>query len=107
MPVTRFLNRFPEAIVTANSRTALALDRAAADIETGAKERSRWDTGNMRGGWTSEKVNRFSRVVYNPVFYTIFHEYGTVNMSAQPMLGPAVDEVTPDFIRDVRRAWYG
>jgi HK97 gp10 family phage protein len=107
MPVTRLIDRFPEVMVTANSRTAAALDRAAADIESGAKMRSRVDTGNMRNGWATEKVNNFTRMVYNPVHYTEYNEYGTVNMNPQPMLKPAVEEVTPEFIAAVRRAWMG
>lgn len=102
----RLIDRFPELLALANSRTAGALDQAAADIESGAKERSRVDTGTMRGGWTSEKINNWTRMVYNPVYYTVFNEEGTIYMSAQPMLKPAVEEVTPQFIRDVREAWF-
>lgn len=105
--VVRLIDRFPELMALANSETAAALDKAAADIESGAKDRSRVDTGTMRGGWTSEKLSNWVRIVYNPVYYTIFNEYGTVYMTAQPMLKPAVEEVTPQFIADVRRAWYG
>lgn len=107
MGIVRYINRFPEIIVAGNSGTAAALDRAAADIEAGAKMRSRVDTGAMRQGWTHETVNRFSRMVYNPVYYTIFNEYGTIYMSAQPMIRPALAEVTPRFIEEVRAAWAG
>lgn len=103
----RIIDRFPEVIVSANSETARALDKAADKIETGAKQRSRVDTGTMRGGWTTERINNFTRMVYNPVYYTIFHEYGTIYMSAQPMLQPAVAEVMPEFELEVRRAWFG
>jgi HK97 gp10 family phage protein len=107
MPILRFIDRIPEIIVTANSGTAAALDRAAADLESGAKMRSRVDTGNMRDSWTHESVGRFSRIVYNPVYYTIFNEYGTIYMAAQPMIRPALEEVTPQFIKEVRDAWGG
>jgi HK97 gp10 family phage protein len=107
MALVRLIDRFPEVIVTANSRTAEALDKCAARIETGAKERSRVDTGAMRDGWTTERINNFSRLVYNPVYYTIFNEYGTINMPAQPMLKPAMEEAMPEFEDDVKSAWYG
>jgi HK97 gp10 family phage protein len=105
--LVRLIDRFPELMALANSGTAAALDKAAADIESGAKARSRVDTGTMRGGWTSEKLNNWTRMVYNPVYYTLFNEYGTIYMSAQPMLKPALEEVTPEFIKNVREAWYG
>lgn len=105
--LVRFIDRFPEIIVTSNSGTYRALDKAADDIETGAKQRSRVDTGNMRNGWTTEHINNFTRMVYNPVEYTIHNEYGTMYMEAQPMLVPAVEEVTPRLIAEVRRAWGG
>jgi HK97 gp10 family phage protein len=107
MAVVRFIDRFPEIIITASSRTAQALDKAADAIETGAKARSRVDTGNMRNGWTQERISNSSRMVFNPVHYVIFHEYGTVNMAAQPMLQPAVEEVRPALMAAVTRAWRG
>lgn len=107
LPHVRFIDRFPEIIVAGNSRTYAALDRAAHSIENGAKARSRVDTGNMRNGWTTERVSNAARMVYNPVHYTIHHEYGTRYMSAQPMLRPAVEEVRPQLIADVRAAWQG
>lgn len=107
MAVIRFIDRIPEIIVAANSETAAALDKAAADLVSGAQMRSRVDTGTMRRGWTTEKVSNFARVVYNPVYYTIFNEYGTIFMAAQPMIRPALEEVTPEFIDNVRAAWGG
>lgn len=107
MAVIRFIDRFPEIIVAANSATAAALDKAAADLVSGAQMRSRVDTGTMRRGWTAESLNRFTRIVYNPVYYTIFNEYGTIFMAAQPMIRPALEEVTPRFIEEVRVAWAG
>lgn len=107
MAILRFIDRFPELLVLANSNTERALDNAADDIEAGCKLRSRVDTGTMRNGWTTERINNFTRMVYNPVYYTIFNEEGTIFMSAQPMLKPSVEEVTPKFILEVRHAWYG
>lgn len=110
MPSTiiRYKERFDEIIVTANSRTYAALDWAAEEIERIAKGYSRVDTGAMRGGWTWEVVlNGAGRVIYNPIHYTVFHEYGTIYMDAQPMLKPAIEEVMPQFIDRVQKAWYG
>ncbi len=103
--IIRYLNRIPEIIVTANSRTVAALDRGANNIETRAKGYSRVDTGTMRNGWQTAKLSNQARVVYNTVYYTIHNEYGTINMEAQPMLRPAIEETMPELIQDIKEAW--
>lgn len=103
----RVVDRFPALIFQGNSRTIMAIDRAAAKIENGAKARSRWKSGAMRGGWQTVRLGAFERIVWNPIHYTIYNEYGTIDMSAQPMLRPSIEETMPDFIREVRHAWYG
>jgi HK97 gp10 family phage protein len=40
-------------------------------------------------------------VVFNPVQYTVYNEYGTIYMSAQPMLRPAIEEVRPQFEKEL------
>lgn len=63
--------------------------------------KSRVATGNMRAGWQGMMVSANEGVVFNLVSYTIFNEYGTVYMSAQPMLRPAVEETRSDFEADM------
>lgn len=58
---------------------------------------SRRDTGAMANGWGFDMVGDLEGENYNPVPYTPHHEYGTVKMSAQPMLHPALDQVRPGF----------
>jgi HK97 gp10 family phage protein len=87
--------------------TALAVDKAAHDVEAGAKARSRVDTGQMKSGWTTERHGEHRMDVVNPVEHTIFNEFGTIYMGAQPMAVPAAEEVRPGFVQAVRRAWSG
>lgn len=75
----------------------LLLDKAATDITAGAVRRTppRVDTGAMQNGWTWRKDAAFSRMIYNPIEYTVYNELGTVKMAAHPMLGPSVEEERP------------
>jgi HK97 gp10 family phage protein len=98
-------SRIPHIIERSELIVQGAVEKAAFDIERGAKKRSRVDTGTMRGGWQSHQGGRFEWIVFNPVHYTIYNEYGTIYMSAQPMLRPAIEEVRPGFERDVKMAY--
>jgi HK97 gp10 family phage protein len=92
-------SRIPQIIAGSYAKGVMVVRRATARIESGAKRRARVDTGNMRGGWQSDN-NGLTGIVFNLVDYTIHNEFGTVNMSAQPMLRPAVEETRPEFVRE-------
>lgn len=73
------------------------VEQTAVTVVTSAKAHSRVKTGAMRDGWSEEMVSATAAVVSNPVTYTPTHEYGSVKITAQPMLHPALDEATPAF----------
>lgn len=89
-------SRIPLLIAASYGKATRAIANTTYKIETRAKERSRVASGEMRGGWQSE-VNGMEGVVFNMVQHTIFNEYGTIHMSAQPMLAPAIEETEPEF----------
>lgn len=98
-------SRFPQIIARSTARVELAVRKAEAWIQAGAQKRSRTDTGTMRAGWQSKPLGAFEGMVFNMVTYTIYNEYGTYKMSAQPMLRPSVEAVRMDFYAEVRSAW--
>lgn len=69
-----------------------------------ARQRSRVDTGEMRDGWLWRRTSHGSGVLENAVPHTLFNEYGTIHMSAQPMARPAKEEVWPLILDDFRKA---
>jgi hypothetical protein len=75
------------------------LKKAATDVLVGAQWRSRHRYGYMRGGWQTRPVGRLSVVVFNPVEYTIYHEFGTHKITPQPMLGPAIEQARGPFLK--------
>lgn len=44
-------------------------------------------------------------MVFNLVDYTIYNEFGTYKMSAQPMARPAVEETRDEFEADIRAGY--
>lgn len=83
-----------------------ATGEASAAVVRAAKDYSRVLTGDMRSGWNRSRIGRGNQGgwrIYNTVPYTVYHEFGTWKMSAQPMLGPAMDEEAYEFPSRVLR----
>lgn len=103
-----FHSNIPEII----TRGSLALQHAVSDaseeiefhILQAAQQRQR--TGaEVRG--TKYKAGRdpFTGFVNAGQFYTRFSEYGTVNQSARPIVGPAAERAWPGFLKDAEEAY--
>ena|ERR1700742_312427 len=90
-------SRIPEIIAGAEGKAAAVVQMTAFDIQAGCEARSRVDTGQMRAGWAVEESGEHEALVYNPVEHSIFNEFGTENMAAQPMLTPSVEEARAPF----------
>lgn len=97
-------SRIPLIIKGSYGKAVRAVNTAEAALVRGAQVRSRVRTGNMRGGWQSHNEG-LEGIVFNLVDYTIHNEYGTIHMSAQPMLRPAIEEVEPEFKAEVGRIY--
>lgn len=95
-------NRFPGMSAKLNAGLRAQVQDTGGEVRDGAKARSRVDTGEMRAGWEFHMTGDLSGEVSNPVPHTIYNEYGTVHMSAQPMAHPAADAATPGFVAGVR-----
>lgn len=72
------------------------------EMEQIAKERSRVATGDMQRGWRWVVTGQGTGELVNPEAHTVFNEYGTVNMTPQPMLRPAVEIVGPKIVSDFK-----
>lgn len=85
-------------------KAADVVRKAAFAVERGAKVRAPVDTGNLRNSINtvlSVRGDSISAVVGAEASYGLFIEMGTWKMGPQPFLGPAFDEVEPDFIAAV------
>lgn len=84
-------------------------DEVTRGIVAECKTLSRVDTGEMRKGWTRRRIGHWSRGqagyrVFNPVEHAIYNEFGTRNMSAQPMLRPAIKHASEKVSGIARKA---
>lgn len=86
-------------------RATAAVRSTAKDIQKAAKARSRVRTGQMAKGWQTADIDDHTSQVGNAVRHVIFNEFGTVRMSAQPMLYPAVEAAREPFRRKIRKAY--
>lgn len=87
------------------ARTRLAVERTVFAIEAGAKMRARVDTGAMRAGLQGEMTGEYDGHVQGLAAHTVFNEFGTRHMAAQPMLIPAGQEAREPFHQALRQAW--
>src|SRR5687767_966854 len=98
-------SRIPELTRDADRRIKVAVNTAGRLVEAGARSRARVDTGAMRAGirWGAESDYEGRVIGHAP--HTIYNEFGTRYMSAQPMLVPAAEEVRPAFHRAISEAY--
>lgn len=69
--------------------TAISLRKATAGAADAAR-RSRVDTGAMRAGWKATPLPGGAARVSSGPEYTVYNEYGTSRMAAQPMARPSM-----------------
>jgi hypothetical protein len=95
-------NILPGKDVATRRKLSDVLGRTAYAIEAGAKGRNwdwgLWDTGAMHGGWQTEQLAELSWLVFTPVEYAIYWEFGHNNIftrrqeAPRPMIRPAATE---------------
>ena len=92
-------SRIPLIIAGSYGKAEEVVMKAEANLVRRSQERSRVRTGAMRGGWQSQNYG-MEGIVFNLVAHTIHNEYGTIHMSSQPMLRPAIEMTQPEFEAD-------
>lgn len=76
----------------------------AESVAKRAASKSRRRTGFLRGSWEAELDKPGKAVAYSNASTAHLHEYGTVNMSAQPMATPAAEEERAQLRGKAKRA---
>jgi len=95
-------SKFPDIVRNAHEGAPRVVEATGYRMQAGAQERARYKTGFMRGEieWQQDPGAMEGQLIAG-ANYTIYHEYGTRYMSAQPMLGPAAEEQREPFARDL------
>jgi HK97 gp10 family phage protein len=92
-------NHFPK--LTAALRTAVhdIVMETCFGIETTAKIRCPVDTGALRASIHTEPLSETSGEVGTNIEYSVYVEYGTSKMGAQPYMTPAAEAERRHFMR--------
>lgn len=98
-------SRIPLIITGSYRKARRAREAAQKNMVRIAQENSRVDSGTMRAGWEDEEISALEGRVFNLVAWTVHNEYGTIHMSAQPMLRPAVEQTNKVFHSEVARIY--
>lgn len=95
------LKEFVQAVQKKGPAMDKAIDRevklSALRVEKGAKKNAPWDTGWLSNNIYANYIGFLQAEVISPVEYSIYQEYGTRYMFAQPFLFPAVQADWPLF----------
>jgi HK97 gp10 family phage protein len=95
-------NHFPRIAAALPREVGEIVQRAAFEVEAQAKIIVPVDTGTLKGSIQTEPEGATAQIVYTPMDYSVFVEYGTVKMGAQPFMTPAAETVRPGFIAALR-----
>jgi HK97 gp10 family phage protein len=90
-------SHIPQLSAAVKQKAELAVTKAAADIEAQAKVRAPVDTGLLKNSIQSRREGDLRHIVESPVHYSVYQEFGTRKMPAQPFMLPAVEFVKPSF----------
>lgn len=86
-------------------------DDVEAAVESAVEEaqsRARVDTGEMRDSIRSEVEKMASKIVGELIGgaeHMPYHEFGTIYLSAQPMIRPALRSIEKDLVERIARSW--
>lgn len=93
-----------EVAAASVAKAELVVAKTTMDVKGGAAARARIDTGAMQGGFTAEIGGLNGRVESGPD-YTVYNEFGTSKMAAQPMMVPAAEAARGPFYAAMGRVF--
>ena len=82
------------------------MKRSGLRVERSARDKAPVDTGMLRDSVSTKPLNgdwKSGAVVFTPVEYAMYQEFGTVKMRAQPFMRPAFDENKTRIEQDVAK----
>ncbi|MCR4340771.1 MAG: HK97 gp10 family phage protein [Gemmatimonadaceae bacterium] len=96
-------SRVPQVIAKVHASAAIAVAKAALDVEAQAKNRAPVDTGFLKNSIHASKEQETVWRVDSPADYSLYVELGTRRMAPQPYLIPALEFVRPSLEAALRR----
>lgn len=84
-------NDIRELSARAQKKTKEIVFADAKASQEDARSRARVDTGEMREGLTAQMLGPYEYELSGKAEHTVYNEYGTSKMPAQPMITPSVE----------------
>ena len=104
--VTIVENKIPALVARVEAVSRAGVKRVADKIARTAQQNAPYVTGTLHDSITSTSVSIGREAeVYVGAPYGGYVEFGTRFMAAEPYLGPAVDEHTPDLPEEIMVAF--
>lgn len=105
------LKEFTNAVVRKGPVVDKELDKeiklSALRVEKNGKQRAPWDTGWLSNNIYANYIGLLQAEVISPANYSIFVEYGTRYMPAQPFLFPALQTDWPLLQKRINKIMRG
>jgi len=98
-----YTSRLPALAVKIRTGLPLIVQKTGSDAEAIARQLSRVDTGAMQGGWSFKMTGPTRGILGNSQEHAIYNEFGTRRMSAQPMVRPAIQQVSSSFFAAISK----
>lgn len=97
-----WVSQLPRIQAQMAPKAALAVAKAAHDVEAHAKAVAPFDTGNLRSSIQARPAGFLEAHVVAQAEYAIYVEFGTSRMGAQPYMTPAAEAVRPGFTAAIK-----
>lgn len=101
--LNEFMDELSRKPKTVKQSVAKELNRSSLRVEAFAKELAPFDTGWLSMNIYSHKIAELGYEVISPVNYSVYQEFGTRYMPAQPFLFPALQEERPFLMARLNR----
>ncbi len=98
----RVRSHIPRLTAVALAKAEAATAKAAQDMVAIAQSRARIDTGYMKGAINAQGSS-LEWNVHSPAEYSVYNEYGTSRMGAQPFMSPAAEQVRPAYLAALKQ----
>lgn len=101
--MARFVSRLRIIADNTDEAVALALKDTAHFILLLIRIYAPVDTGTLRDSYEIEEISQLHLLIGSMLLYSIFQEFGTVNMAAQPHVTPAFWQAREFFLQQLKR----
>lgn len=102
MGVTLY-SRLPQIAAQMPAKAGAVVQKTVMDVEAGARSAAPVDTGALQNSIQGRMTGQLDGEVTTGLEYSMYVEYGTYKMAAQPYLVPAAEQARGPFIAAMKQ----